>query len=109
MNQLSAESKVSVQRFYCYMVLCSNHTFYTGWTTDPERRVKIHNSGQGAAYTKIHCPVILAYVEELPSRHDAMLREIEIKKMSREKKRKMSENWLKNKESAIVFQTITEI
>lgn len=97
-TQQNAESTVPEQHFYCYMVLCSNGAFYTGWTTDPVHRVKIHNAGQGAAYTKMHCPVTLVYMEELPSRHDAMLREIEIKKMSRDKKSQMSEEWLKNKQ-----------
>jgi len=96
-NQQYVEVSDPEQRFFCYMVLCSNHAFYTGWTTNPERRVKVHNSGRGAAYTKTHCPVTLVYVEELSSRHDAMLREIEIKKMSREKKIRLSEEWLNNK------------
>lgn len=82
--------------FYCYMVECSNGTFYTGWTTDPERRLKAHNSGHGAAYTKMHSPVSLVYIEKVESRHEAMIREMEIKKYSHAEKATMCESWKKS-------------
>ena len=81
------------RRYFCYMVRCNNGAFYTGWTTDPVRRVKMHNSGQGAAYTKMHCPVILVYVETLTSRRAAMCREREIKKFSHAKKQQLINAW----------------
>jgi putative endonuclease len=74
---------------YCYIVECSDGTFYTGWTTDPERRVKTHNAGRGAKYTRMRRPVILIYVEELPDRTSAMKRERAIKALSRERKMKL--------------------
>lgn len=82
--------------FYCYMVECSNGSFYTGWTTNPERRLKAHNSGHGASYTKMHSPVSLVYVEKMESRHEAMIRETEIKKYSHAEKAAMSESWKKS-------------
>lgn len=78
------------QSFYCYMVRCSNGAFYTGWTTDVARRVKAHNSGRGAAYTRMHSPVTLVYFETLESKPAAMAREREIKKYTHEKKLRMS-------------------
>lgn len=74
---------------YCYIVECSDGTFYTGWTTDPERRVKAHNAGRGAKYTRTRRPVRLVYVEEQPDRTTAMKRERAIKALSREKKMKL--------------------
>ncbi|MBI3173680.1 MAG: GIY-YIG nuclease family protein [Chloroflexi bacterium] len=74
---------------YCYIVECSDGTFYTGWTTDPERRVKTHNAGRGAKYTRTRRPVRLVYVEEQPDRTTAMKRERAIKALSREKKMKL--------------------
>ena len=74
---------------YCYIVECSDGTFYTGWTTDPERRVKTHNAGRGARYTKTRRPVKLVYVETQPDRVSAMKRERAIKMMTREQKKKM--------------------
>jgi putative endonuclease len=71
------------------MVECADGTFYTGWSTDPESRVKVHNAGRGAKYTRTRRPVKLIYVEELPDRSSAMKRECAIKKYSRKKKQKL--------------------
>lgn len=75
--------------YYCYIVECVDGTYYTGWTTDPERRVSVHNKGCGAKYTKMRLPVKLVYVEEQPDRKSAMKREISIKKIGRKGKDKL--------------------
>jgi putative endonuclease len=72
--------------YFCYLLECSDGTFYTGWTTDPVRRAAVHNAGRGARYTKTRRPVQLVYVEELSSRSEAMAREIAIKNMTRARK-----------------------
>ncbi len=72
--------------FFCYMVECADGTYYTGWTTEPERRVKEHNSGRGALYTKFRRPVELIYLEQVADRSIAQQREYAIKKLTREKK-----------------------
>lgn len=74
---------------YCYIVECADGTYYTGWAIDPERRVAVHNRGRGAKYTKMRLPVRLVYVEELPDVKSAMRREMAIKKMTRERKKKL--------------------
>ena len=74
---------------YCYIVECSDGTFYTGWTTDPERRVKTHNAGRGARYTRMRQPVKLVYVEPQLDRASAMKRERVIKALSRASKKKL--------------------
>lgn len=79
---------------YCYIVECSDGTYYTGWTTDPERRVKQHNKGIGAKYTCVRRPVKLVYLEPLPDRTDAMKRELAIKKMKRLQKSKLVEGYV---------------
>jgi len=73
------------------MVRCSNDAFYTGWTTDPTRRVKEHNAGRGARYTKMYGPVELVYVEEVEDHIAALKREAEIKKYTHVKKAAMAE------------------
>ena len=78
--------------FYCYMVHCANDAFYTGWTTDPLRRVKEHNAGRGARYTKMHGPVKLVYVEEVEDHSTALKREVQIKRYSHQRKVKMAES-----------------
>jgi putative endonuclease len=82
---------------YCYIVECADGTFYTGWTTDPERRVVQHNKGIGAKYTSTRCPVRLVYLETQPNRTSAMKRELAIKKMKRAQKSKLVEGWKKGK------------
>lgn len=74
---------------YCYIVECADGTYYTGWTTDPARRVKTHNAGRGAKYTRMKRPVKLVYVEELADRASAMKRERAIKGLSRGQKKKL--------------------
>lgn len=77
---------------YCYILECSDGTFYTGWTTDPGRRVKQHNKGIGAKYTSTRRPVKLVYLEEQSDRAAAMKRELAIKKMKRIQKSRLIES-----------------
>ena len=71
---------------YTYIVECSDGTFYTGWTNNLEKRLKAHNSGQGAKYTKSRRPVKLVYTEEFETKEEAMSREYAIKRLSRKQK-----------------------
>ena len=57
---------------YVYMLRCADGTLYTGWTSDLARRVKAHNSGHGAKYTRSRTPVELVYSEELEDKPQAM-------------------------------------
>ena len=72
--------------FYCYMLLCANGGYYTGWTTDPLRRLKQHNAGRGARYTRMNGPSELVYVEEIADHSTALKREAEIKLLKHHKK-----------------------
>lgn len=71
------------------MLKCSDGTLYTGWTNDLEKRVKAHNSGKGAKYTKARRPVELAYYEEFETKEQAMKREYAIKQLGRKEKQKL--------------------
>ena len=71
---------------YVYLVRCADNTLYCGWTTDLEKRVRAHNSGQGAKYTRSRRPVQLIYAEEYLEKHEALSREWHIKRLSREQK-----------------------
>ncbi|WMJ81808.1 GIY-YIG nuclease family protein [Clostridium sp. MB40-C1] len=74
---------------YIYIVECKDGTLYTGWTTHIERRIKQHNEGKGAKYTRCRRPVVLKYFEEFKTREEAMKREYQIKKLSRLEKLKL--------------------
>lgn len=71
---------------YVYILRCNDGTFYTGWTNDPEKRLKAHNTGRGANYTKTRAPSVIVYTESFNSREEAMAREYEIKHLSRKEK-----------------------
>lgn len=77
---------------YVYMVECADGSFYTGYTTDVERRVAEHNAGNGAAYTQPRTPVTLVYTEAFESRSAAMQREYEIKQLSHGEKAALCRN-----------------
>jgi putative endonuclease len=79
--------------FYCYILECADGTFYTGWTTDPDRRVRTHNRGAGARYTRTRRPVRLVYVETQPDRSEAIRRERQIKTYDRSRKKSMIEKY----------------
>ena len=81
-----------MKRNYTYMVKCSDGTLYTGWTTDLEHRVKAHNDGEGAKYTRSRRPVELVYYEEYATKAEAMNREYSIKQLTRKQKEKLIEN-----------------
>lgn len=77
---------MTTQQHYVYIVECSDHTYYTGWTTDLNKRIAVHNNGQGAKYTRSRCPVKLVYYETYTCKSTALKREAAIKKLQRHQK-----------------------
>ncbi len=75
--------------YYTYIVECADGSYYTGYTDDPLRREKVHNSGKGAKYTRSRLPVHMIYTEEYESKSEALKREAAIKKLSRPEKEKL--------------------
>lgn len=65
--------------------------YYCGWTNDLEKRLKVHNDGKGAKYTRSRLPVTLVYYEEFETAKEAQKREYQIKKLSRKEKLKLIE------------------
>ena len=74
---------------YVYIVKCKDNTLYTGWTTNIENRIKTHNNGQGAKYTRGRYPVILVYLETFDNKSDALKREAAIKRLNRFQKERL--------------------
>lgn len=71
---------------YAYLVRCADGTLYAGWTTDLARRVRDHNEGRGAKYTRSRRPVTLVYSEPFGTREEALRREAALKRLSRAEK-----------------------
>ena len=83
---------------YAYMVRCVDGSLYSGWTNDIEKRLLAHNSGRGAKYTRSRLPVTLAYLEEFPTKEEAMSREWHLKELTKKEKEELAEGWAKNHE-----------
>ncbi len=84
--------------FFVYILRCNDNTLYTGWTTDLNKRLKCHNSGKGAKYTRCRLPVEIVHYENLPDKSSALKRECEIKKLSRAEKLILIENIINSTE-----------
>ncbi len=95
--------------FFVYMLKCANDAYYTGWTTDPQRRLKQHNGGQGARYTRLNGPSQIVYLEEHPDRVSAQKRELEIKKLDHAHKQRLIDTKIQsndNQRDVESYQTI---
>ena len=78
---------------YAYLVRCIDNSLYAGWTNDIEKRLKSHNDGTGAKYTKSRRPVTLAYLETFDTRSEAMKREAALKKRTHKQKEELAADW----------------
>ncbi len=71
---------------YAYLLRCADSSLYAGYSTDPERRARVHNSGKGAKYTRSRLPVSLAYTEGFAEKSEALRREAALKKLTHSQK-----------------------
>ena len=73
---------------YFYVLHCKDDTYYGGYTTDPNRRLKEHNSGTGAKYTRLasRLPAKMIHIEKFASRSEATKAEYAFKKLTRKQK-----------------------
>ena len=76
-----------------YILKCSDNSLYTGWTNDIMHRLKMHNEGKGAKYTRGRGPVELVYLEEFDTKQEAMSKEAKIKRLTRKEKLLLIENY----------------
>jgi putative endonuclease len=75
--------------YYTYILLCEDGSYYTGYTTDVQRRFEEHLSGKGAKYTRSHKPKGIIYKKQFKTRKEAMKYECEIKKLTHVQKENM--------------------
>ena len=72
-----------------YIILCADGSLYTGITTDVERRFNEHAAGKGARYFRGHTPSKVVYLECGHDRSSASRREVAIKKLRPDAKRRL--------------------
>jgi putative endonuclease len=73
-------------KFYVYIVECCDGSYYTGYTPNIENRLKLHNAGRGARYTRDRRPVKLVWLKEYKYFKRAFKEELRIKRFSRVRK-----------------------
>lgn len=83
--------RLSADMNWAYILRCGDGTLYCGWTNNIDARIKTHNAGKGAKYTRSRLPVELVYCEEFETPHGAMHREYELKQLTREQKLRLIE------------------
>ncbi len=74
------------RHWFVYILRCDDGRLYTGMTGDIERRLREHKGGKGARFTRSFGVKELLFSEGHASRGDAMRREAEIKRWTKEKK-----------------------
>ena len=79
------------KRYFAYLLLCADGSYYAGYTTDLAHRAAVHNAGKGAKYTKSRLPVTLVYFEEFDSGHAARSREWHLKRLTHAEKEALAE------------------
>lgn len=76
-------------KFYAYIVECCDGTYYTGYTPNIENRIKLHNAGKGAKYTRDRRPVELVWCKEYRQFKSAFITEKRIKTLTRRQKEEL--------------------
>lgn len=69
-----------------YVLQCNDGSYYAGYTNDLERRVRVHNEGKGAKYTRAKLPVECIYYEVFEGKRAAMQAEYRFKQLTRSQK-----------------------
>jgi putative endonuclease len=72
-----------------YILECKDGTYYTGYTNDIDKRLKAHETGKGAKYTRGRGPFQVLHMESYPTKEEAMSREAKIKQMRRSDKEQL--------------------
>lgn len=78
-----------MDKWYVYIVECSDGTLYTGITNEIEKRINTHNSGKGSKYTRSRLPVVVKRIWEVKNRSEASKMEYKIKQLKRDEKLKL--------------------
>lgn len=75
-----------MRQTWVYILRCADGSYYTGRTTDLDKRLEEHHPAEGSTWTKHRLPVELVFSQEFPDEQHALIAEQKIKKWSRAKK-----------------------
>jgi putative endonuclease len=105
---MSDDAESASNLHYVYILHCADDTLYTGYTTNPARRIAEHNAGTGAKYTRGRTPVKLVHTERFQSKSAAMRREYVIKQLGRPAKDQLVDGERPTPGERVVPQTLLE-
>lgn len=74
------------EKWFLYILRCSDQSLYTGITKDIERRLRMHSDGKATRYTRTRRPFEMVYQEICKTRTEALVRECAVKALPRKKK-----------------------
>ena len=80
-------------KFFTYVLLTENNTFYCGYTDDVQKRFEKHKAGLAAKYTRANKPVKIVYTKEFDTKSEAMKEECRIKKLTRKQKEELIQSF----------------
>lgn len=78
-----------MKKWFVYFLQCKDLALYCGITNNLEKRVKTHNEGKGAKYTRVRLPVTLIWFTTVDSKSEALKLEAKLKKLKRNDKLKL--------------------
>jgi len=82
-REIQIPARATAATWSLYILRCRDGSFYTGVTTDIDRRFREHEEGRASRFTRTRRPVVLVYQEKCGSRSQALLRECAVKSMDR--------------------------
>ncbi|EZH64421.1 hypothetical protein DH09_21795 [Bacillaceae bacterium JMAK1] len=88
-NQVTCERKVNQKEHtdhYVYMIHCTDNSLYTGYALNVWERLRLHESGKGAKYTRGRGPFTLVHMEGFETKREALQEEWRLKQLSRAEK-----------------------
>jgi len=74
---------------FVYIIKCSDNSYYTGYTTNVDRRLNEHNAGSASKITRSKLPVFLVHRESYKTKSEALKREAQIKSWPRARKEEL--------------------
>ncbi len=91
----NGQQKMADNTYKVYMLRCADGSLYTGITNDIEKRLRAHNNGSAARYTRGRRPVELVYTEDAADKPSALRRELQINALTREQKLRLINTYCK--------------
>ena len=89
LETLAELAHLSKKGWYVYILKCADDSYYTGITTNINRRIKEHGTKKGAKYTNQRGPFKLVYKNSFQNRSSASKEEYRIKSLPLHEKLKL--------------------